>query len=339
MTSNYSDHREGFASVFDHLLEQHGVKAGHYLRDDSTKVPGVTHTQDAIAFTEGPGQKRCPNKSDSQFPEKGTVLPVLLVPGLLADSVKNLIAPVLFARAALALQGYCIDIAWVNGRSGCDLNARQLRRKVLSLSDREGSAITLIGYSKGCADAMHMLVNHPETRSSVDTLVSLAGVVGGSPLAASVSEITRALLNSFPIPGVARGDGRAIADLEPGYRRDWLKANHLPEAIRYASVIAVPEPAKVSRILLNGYRRLSATSVANDSQIIDCDAILPNSELLAVANADHWAIALPISRRYGKWVQPWVNHNDYPRTVLLQAIIEYLALQPAPGNVSRRHVR
>lgn len=300
----FIDQRDAFSLVFHRLLQScDGAPDGH-LRTMPMQAS---------------------DQIDSNVTDNIGVNPVLLVPGLLGNSFRNLIAPAMFARAELALQGYVIDVAWVNGRTGCDLNARQLRDHVLSASDMHGSAITLIGYSKGCADAMHMLVNHPETQSSVANLVSLAGVVGGTPLAGNVSSVTRALLDSMPIPGVARGDGRAIADLGTHYRRDWLRTHHLPLCIRYASVIAVPESAKVSRILRGGFHHLSKSSVANDSQVIDCDAILPNSELLAVINADHWAIALPISRRFGRWVRPLVNHNDYPRTVLLQAIIDYLA--------------
>ncbi len=332
VTPSFSDRREAFSSVFDRLRQASGVVPGEYLRTVPLSIPSCASVAGYGGATQGQSVDNNIDQADSPLSAKGTVQPVLVVSGLLGDSIKSLVAPVMFARTKLVLQGYAIDMAWVSGRSGCDHNARQLREEVLSSSDRHGCAITLIGYSKGCADAMHMLVNYPETQSSVATLVSLAGVVGGTPLADKVGGLTRALLNSIPIPGAARGDGRAIADLELRYRRNWLRTNRLPDSVRYASVIAAPKAVKVSRILRGGYEMLSEISLANDSQVIDCDAILPYSELLAVANADHWAIALPISRRFGRWVKPFVNHNDYPRTVLLQAIIEYLALGPVPSN-------
>ncbi len=334
VTPIFIDQRDLFSSVFDHLLQSNGVVPDEYLRTTPMGIASRASAAEYVGATQGQPIDNNTGQADSPLSAKGTVQPVLLVSGLLGGSIKSLVAPVMFARTKLVLQGYAIDMAWVNGRSGCDHNARQLREDVLSSSDHHGGAITLVGYSKGCADAMHMLANYPETQSSVSTLVSLAGVVGGTPLADKVGGLTRAVLHSIPIPGVARGDWRAIADLELRYRRDWLRTNHLPDSVRYASLIAAPEAAKVSRILLGGYEVLSETSLSNDSQVIDCDAILPNSELLAVTNADHWAIALPISRRFGRWVQPFVNHNDYPRTVLLQAIIEYLALGPVTENAS-----
>ena len=332
-TPAFIDQRDLFSSVFDRLLQPNGVKPGEFLSTTPSCLPRRAGTARYTSASEDQQESSNIDQAHGPLIATGTVQPVLLVSGLLGDSIKSLIAPVMFARTKLVLKGYTIDMAWVSGRSGCDHNARQLREEVLASSDHHGCAITLIGYSKGCADAMHMLANYPETHSSVSTLVSLAGVVGGTPLADKVSGFTRVLLDSIPIPGLARGDGRAIADLEVRYRRDWLRANRLPESVRYASVVAVPKAARVSRILLGGYEVLAETSLANDSQVIDCDAILPNSELLAVANADHWAVALPISRRFGQWVHPFVNHNDYPRTVLLQAIIEYLALR-VPADAS-----
>ena len=262
------------------------------------------------------------SKQDTQA--DGRRVPNLLVPGLLGDSVRAVVAPMAFAVKTLELDGYAISVSWVNGRQGCDKNADVLYPQVMAASQQHGSPVRLIGYSKGCADIMHLLARHPDCHAAIDSIVSLAGVVYGTPLAARTARWLDRLVQYLPLPGVAFGDGRALDDLAPEYRKRWLSAHPLPPSIRYASVVAVPTVDRISRVLQPGYRRLAETSVDNDSQVIATDSLLPDGELLAMVNADHWAVALPIghvSPVVSRWL---VDENDFPRTRLLQAIIDHL---------------
>ncbi len=229
------------------------------------------------------------------------------------------------ARNEMAVQGYVTDVVWLNGRTGCDDNAASLRDHILAFAEHYKSKVNVVGYSKGCADSMHMLVNHPETHDCVSALVSLGGIVKGSPLADATPTWMRRMIQYVPLPSSQFGDGAAIRDLTCEFRQDWLARNVLPDAVRYASVAAIPSPERVSRILRQTYKKLSAQSTHNDSQVFDRDTLLPNSELLATVNADHWAIALPFSRRWTSVLtHTLVNKNDFPRTVLLQAVIDHL---------------
>ena len=251
-------------------------------------------------------------------------VPNLLVPGLLGDSVRSLVAPMAFAEKTLELDGYAIDVLWVNGRQGCDKNAAALYSQVMAAAQRHGSPVRLIGYSKGCTDIMHMLANHTDCHAVIDSVVSLAGVVYGTPLATRTPRWLDRLIQYLPVPGVAFGDGRALDDLASDYRKHWLGANPLPSSIHYASVVAVPTVDRISRALKPGYRRLAKYSVDNDSQVLATDSLLPGAELLAMVNADHWAIALPIGRAsplLSRWL---VDQNDFPRTRLLQSIIDHM---------------
>lgn len=261
-------------------------------------------------------------------PPRSRPPPTVLIPGLLGDTVATFVAPLLTARQTLALQKYDIDVAWVSGRAGCDRNADRLRAAVLARADAAGEPIVLIGYSKGCADALHMLVRHRETIDAIHAFVSLAGVVGGTPLVANVPRWLQRALARLPLPGLGEADERAVPDLARVFRRAWLEEHPLPPSIRYASIVAVPTPEQVSRILKPSYRKLSQESPRNDSQVIDRDAMLPRSELLACVNADHWAIALPIAH-YMPFIVDWlVNRNDFPRTLLLQAVIDHMGAAP-----------
>lgn len=249
---------------------------------------------------------------------------ILIVPGLLGESVRQLVAPLAFAGLALELRDYDIDVAWVSGRHGCDRNAEVLYGQVMSAAERHGQAIHLIGYSKGCADALHLLANQPQCHAALRSVTSLAGVVAGTPLAAHSPRWMDLALQYLPLPGIPFGDGLALDDLDPGFRRAWLEQHPLPDSIRYASVVAAPSERQVSRLLQRSWHRLAEFDRHNDSQVIASDAMIPGSELLAVVNADHWAIALPIGKRV-RWLSPWlIDQNDFPRTLLLQAIIDHL---------------
>ena len=50
---------------------------------------------------------------------------------------------------------------------------------------RPNIPLVLIGYSKGTSDILQFLVDFPGHASRVDAVVSIAGSVGGSPLAES----------------------------------------------------------------------------------------------------------------------------------------------------------
>lgn len=260
------------------------------------------------------------------FVKPSQPLPTIIVPGLSGDTASAIVGPFMCARHEMAVQGYDTDVVWLNGRTGCDDNAASLRDHVIAFAEQHQSKVNVVGYSKGCADSMHMLINHPETHDVVSGLVSLGGIVRGSPLADATPAWIRRVVQYAPLPSSQFGDGAAIKDLTCEFRQRWLARNILPDTIRYASIAAIPSPQRVSRVLRKTYTKLSAHSPHNDSQVIDRDTLLPNSELLATVNADHWAIALPFSRRWTSVLtHTLVNQNDFPRTVLLQAVIDHLA--------------
>lgn len=262
---------------------------------------------------------------------KANALPTIIVPGLSGDTASAIVGPFMCARKEMAVKGYETQVVWLNGRTGCDDNAQTLRDRVIAIADHYQSKVNVVGYSKGCADSMHMLVNHPQTHECVSALVSLGGIVLGSPLADTTPDWMRRIVQYTPLPTSKFGVGTAIRDLTCEFRQNWLEQNDLPDAIRYASIAAAPAPERVSKILRKTYKKLAAHSAYNDSQVIDRATLLPNSELLATVNADHWAIALPFSRRWTSLLtHTLVDQNDFPRTLLLQGIIEHLADTNSP---------
>ena len=65
-------------------------------------------------------------------------------------------------------------------------------------SDAGAPRLVLVGYSKGISDILDAVVAYPEIRSRVAAVVSVAGAVGGSPLANDAEQYQADLLRYFP---------------------------------------------------------------------------------------------------------------------------------------------
>jgi hypothetical protein len=133
------------------------------------------------------------------------------------------------------------------------------------------------------------------------------------------------VISQVDLPVCAPGDGGGIESLRRSTRRRWLRRHTLPSSTRCFSLVALPEPERVSAILRPGHRHLAAIDPANDGQVLWTDAIIPGSTLLGYANADHWAVALPIVRgvpaRLQALAATLVDRNAFPREVLLEAVV------------------
>ena len=310
-----TDGRGRFREIYDAVRARHG----YALPDDRPA---------AKALIRWPDEPSGSGRPVSFGPTKnlGAAAPhVVIVPGLVADCARGLLTPFYHARTHLQGLGYRSSLIWVNGRSGPGHNATIIARALAQPPYRPDERVVLIGYSKGAVDCLQALVAHPAVRDRTVALVSLAGVIGGTPLARRLPEALARNLERLPLPWCAAGDDRMLLSLRPALRRAWLRRHALPAGVRYYSLAGLPAPDRVSRILQPGQRALSKFDPNNDSQVILQDALIPGSTVLGFANADHWALTLPIARRY-----PWlgatlVNRNDFPREVLLESIVRAVA--------------
>ena len=204
-------------------------------------------------------------------------------------------------------------------------NARQVRDAVMAMPVAEGAPrIVLVGYSKGAPDILEAVVAYPEMHSRVAAVVSMAGAIGGSPLANDAEQYQADLLQHFPGATCKSGDGGGVASLRPAPRLAWLAQNPLPANLRYYSVVTFPQPERISSILTSSYRKLSRIDARNDSQVIFYDQLVPGSVLLGYINADHWALAVPIARVHPTIAALAVTQNAYPREALVEAILRFV---------------
>jgi len=225
----------------------------------------------------------------------------------------------------LAQFGFEMRMLNVDGLSSSENNARQIRDQILDLPPEDSSRpLILMGYSKGAPDILAALVSYPELQERVIAVVSIAGAVAGSPLADAATQDQAGLLTHVPGSKCDYGDHGAVDSLRTAVRQQWLEENSLPRGIEYFSVVTLPAVDRVSWGLRNSYLALSALNVLNDTQVLIQGQMIPGSILLAYANADHWAMAVPVARHHPFVGNTFVNHNDYPREAFLEALMRYL---------------
>ena len=221
--------------------------------------------------------------------------------------------------------GFGADIFSVDGMSGTATNARMVRDAILAhAGELREEQLVLIGYSKGAPDLLEAVVSYPEIHPYIAAVVSVAGAVGGSPLANPAKESDLGLLRHLPESECTEGDGHAVESLRPAVRRQWLADNPLPSNIRYYSVVTYPDPEHVSSVLKNMKKKLDRVDPRNDSQVIFYDQVIPGSTLLAYLNADHWAIAVPVAEAHPFIGRHFVDRNTYPRQAIAESVLRFI---------------
>jgi pimeloyl-ACP methyl ester carboxylesterase len=222
----------------------------------------------------------------------------------------------------LARYGYRFKTLRVSGISSSAYNARHIRDSLLAMPGTR--KLVIIGHSKGVVDTLEAIVTYPELQSRINAIVSLAGAVGGSPLADTAPEKALSIVQNTPGLKCKNGDAGALESLRPSVRRDWLAKHPLPASVAMYSVITLPEPERISAGLKPSYSILSKFDPRNDGNLLFYDQVVPGSSLLAYANADHWAIATDLGASPYALVRSLADRNDFPREQLIEAILRFV---------------
>jgi hypothetical protein len=232
-------------------------------------------------------------------------------------------------RPHLQALGHDYRLLRVEGLSSSASNARRLRDALAGPAadrpDGGGRDVVLFGHSKGVVDALEMLVDHPEVRPRVAAVLSLAGAVGGSPLADLPPDDALELAARAPGASCEAGDLGALRSLRPAVRQGWLAGHRLPAQVRYYSIVAQPSPARVSIGLAPTWRLLARIDPRNDGQLLAQDQVIPGGTLLAVVDADHWAISTNLQASPSLLVRAAANRNDFPRRAMIEAALWLIA--------------
>jgi len=270
-----------------------------------------------------PDEQTAEPLTDSKF-VLSSRLRILIVGGAFGDCYAPESTPFADAVTELKSRGLYIQYVPVSGRSSAALNAKIIAEKIATVPWDVTHPLVLVGYSKGTVDILESLVQYSEVASRVSAVVSIAGAVNGSPIADHFLWLYDELLSSRAVGQCGPGDGGVLTSLTPFERLSWLANHTIPLNIRYYSVGTFTTPHRLARVLASSQRELSKTDARNDGQLLARDELIPGSELLAYANADHWSIALRMEDRF-----PYLSHRDvgkhpFPQQALLETLLFFV---------------
>lgn len=305
--------------------------------------PTVTH-KDALAYL----RITAPAARASVAPAASDLrrTSVLIVPGLFGDCVDDQAVPfgdgVVRTRDEQYTQAYRIydDLGLagiralkVPGRASSAANGEIVARELLAEAGRADiDRIVLIGYSKGVPDLLEGLARLQQdgkVPAKLRAVVSVAGVVMGTPLADKYGSLYEAVSGAMEIAGCPPSSGGEVQSMMRPVRSAWLADAVLPSSLRYYSIVGHAERDDVALALSGFFDRLSTIDRRTDGQMLVPDAILPDSTLLAVANSDHWNFVLPFARSPRRIVQAQLaSGRDFPREALLRAIVRTVTAPP-----------
>lgn len=264
---------------------------------------------------------------------------LLIVPGLFGDCVDTQAVPfgdgVVRARDDQYTQAYRIydDLGLggiralkVPGRASSTANGEIVARELLAEAGRSDiDRIVMIGYSKGLPDMLEGLARLQQERkvpAKLQAVISMAGVVMGTPLADKFGSLYETVSGAMELAGCPPSTGGEVQSMMRPVRGAWLADAVLPSSPRYYSIVGHADRDDVALALSGFFDRLSALDRRTDGQVLVPDAILPNSTLLAVAKSDHWNFVLPFARSPRRIVQAQLaSGRDYPREAMLRAIV------------------
>lgn len=257
-------------------------------------------------------------------PAADTGLWIYLVTGAFSECLGDEARPFHGATQALIEAGYHIETIVVSGRSGSAFNADQIAERIAAVPAGEDGPIVLIGYSKGANDMLEFLVRYPVLAARVESAVSIAGAIRGSPLASEARGAYDALFSWIPSQRCPAGDRQVLDSLRTETRRRWLAQNPLPRSVRYFSLAAFTTREYLAAVLVPGWRYLLRHDRRNDGQVLARDALIPGSTLLGYLRADHWSAVLDVET-----VHPVLgarrDRTPFPRAALLEAILLQIA--------------
>jgi hypothetical protein len=235
-----------------------------------------------------------------------------------------------------AAHGLTVDLIPAPNRSSPD-NGKDIAQFVKDNYAKDSRKFILVGYSKGAPDILEGLANDPDAARAVAALVTVAGAIGGSPIADLLPAEAQKWVEAFHLSDCQGDVYAAFKSLGKDVRRDFL-SQHPDPGFPVYSLAAVSDKSATSKVLVGNWELMAPYGPRQDSQLLDSDAFFPGGNTLGVLRADHWAVALPFEDSTDAEVKKLVDHNHFPRTALLESLLRFVLqdLNAAPPSRDSR---
>lgn len=323
-----NDQRASFAALLAQELTQQ--------KTDTTDVWTWLHPVDNQTVVGQP-----PAELGQGWRERAATTAVLIVPGFLGDCVAHQSLPFGDGVPRPTERGrteaytnysdlglHSIQVLALPGRARSAANGELIAQAVRRQAQVPGvQRVVVVAYSKGMTDTLHALDFMAASGGVPDALravVSVAGVVMGSPLAPQFAALYQHLSPLLALFDCSASDGNELEDLLPSLRASWLAAHPPARSIRYFSITAFAAPDEVSPALKPMYSMLGGANSQTDGQLLASDTVLPGSVLLAQVRSDHWDLALPLDRHPNPLIRTLAVGRSFPREALFRASLRWV---------------
>jgi LssY-like putative type I secretion system component LssY len=246
---------------------------------------------------------------------------VLVIPGVLSSCQANTQA---FSEGQAHLKekhGMAVEFLQMPNATSTD-NGRQIAEYLRKQIANDSRKYVIVAYSKGAPDVQEALANDPQAQSAVAAFVTIAGAVGGSPIAETMPSIVERYTATLKL-GSCEGDiAQAFKSLRQDVRKQF-NADHPEPLVPSFSLAAVSDPNSTSKMLLQAWKLLTAYDPRTDSQLLQVDAQIPGGNFLGALRADHLAVALNYESSSDNTIRTAADHNHYPRVALFEAAVRF----------------
>jgi hypothetical protein len=255
---------------------------------------------------------------------------IAFVPGFFSECFDGIARPFVDVERDLRAEGFTTDYFAVSGRGTAAANADRIAARIAAQGD-DPRPLIVVAYSKGLVDVLELAVRHPAAARRIAAVVSVAGAANGSPLAANLHAVYREWVAAFPLPGCDPGNGEEIDDLRRDVRLAWWQRHGASLSVPVFALVGAPRPDQVSPGMRATYRRLARIDARNDGKLLAQDQLVAGGYLLGYANADHWAIAIPVAAELP--AVAFMFRDQVPRSALVRAAIDVVgATLEGPGR-------
>ncbi len=252
-----------------------------------------------------------------------TAYRVLLVPGFFSACASSAAPAFGDALDHLKTQHNLTIDTWVPPNESSEANGAAIAQYLAGQMLTDKRKYIVFGYSKGAPDVQTALVLHPGAKDAVAAFVSVAGAIGGSPIADILPKQAEGWINRYKLGQCAGDVSTAFKSLKREVRQAFLAAHPTLPVPGY-SLPAVSDRAHTSKGLQESWRLMSYLAPRQDSQLAFNDAVLPGSTVLGAALADHLAVALPFDKASDPSIRGMADQGRYPRAALLESMIRFV---------------